>query len=90
MTLDEWYELVVNDADRRHLPDLRPVLKGLHGAAGALRAASWNDDARGPSSQSGAPDVTPSQTSQPQASQSQQQPQSSQPQSQQPSPRASS
>jgi hypothetical protein len=85
MTLDEWYELVVNDADRRHLPDLRPVLKGLHGAAGALRAASWNDDARGPSA---TPDVTPSQpqpSQQPQSSPSQ--PSQSQ---QQPSPRASS
>jgi hypothetical protein len=47
MTLDEWYELAANDADRRHLPDLKPVLKGLHGAAAALRAAAWNDDARG-------------------------------------------
>jgi hypothetical protein len=70
MTLDEWYELAANDADRRHLPDLKPVLKGLHGAAAALRAAAWNDDARGeaaasaaPSSAAQTPDVTPSQPS---------------------------
>ena len=49
MTLDDWYALAVSDADRRHLPDLTPVLKGLHSAAAALRAAAWNDDARGQS-----------------------------------------
>jgi hypothetical protein len=76
MTLDDWFALAATDADRRQLPDLMPVLKGLHAAAGALRAAPWNDDARGPSA---TPDVTPSQ------------PQPAQPQSQQqPSPRASS
>jgi hypothetical protein len=46
MTLDEWFALATADADRRSLPDLRPVLKGLQNAAAALRAAEWNDDAR--------------------------------------------
>jgi hypothetical protein len=80
MTLDDWFALAATDADRRQLPDLMPVLKGLHAAAGALRAAPWNDDARGSSA---TPDVTPSQlhSSQPQPSQQSQQ---------QPSPRASS
>jgi hypothetical protein len=47
MTLDDWYVLAATDADRRNLADLTPVLKGLHGAAKTLRAAAWNDDARG-------------------------------------------
>jgi hypothetical protein len=47
MTLDEWYAAAAADADRRNLPDLKPVLKGLHAAAAALRAAPWNDDATG-------------------------------------------
>jgi hypothetical protein len=46
MTLDEWFALATTDAERRSLPDLKPVLKGLHSAAAALRAAEWNDDAR--------------------------------------------
>jgi hypothetical protein len=83
MTLDDWFAFATTDADRRSLPDMRPVLKGLQTAAVALRAAEWNDDARGltasASSASSAPDATGSQpTSQSQASQSQ------------PSPRASS
>jgi hypothetical protein len=65
MTLDDWYELAAGDADRRHLPDLKPVLKGLHGAAAALRAAAWNDDARGEAAAAPTPDVTPTQPSQP-------------------------
>ena len=74
MTLDDWFALAATDAERRHLPDLTPVLKGLHAAAGALRAAAWNDDAR-----DGAiitpPDVTPSQPSEPpQSSEQLQQP----------------
>lgn len=56
MTLDEWFAFATTDADRRFLPDLRPVLKGLQHAAAALRAAEWNDDAR-------ASDVTASQPS---------------------------
>jgi hypothetical protein len=74
MTLDDWYAFATTDADRRSLPDMRPVLKGLHTAAAALRAADWNDDARG---------VAESQPSQSQPSQSQ-------PSETQPSPRASS
>jgi hypothetical protein len=47
MTLDDWYATATADADRRQLPDLTPVLKGLRTAAEALRAAAWNDDATG-------------------------------------------
>jgi hypothetical protein len=57
MTLDEWFAVATADADRRSLPDLKPVLTGLRNAAAALRAAEWNDDARGS-------DVTASQPSQ--------------------------
>lgn len=48
MTLDDWFTFATNDADCRALHDLRPVLKGLQNAAASLRAAEWNDDARGP------------------------------------------
>jgi hypothetical protein len=58
MTLDDWYGLAAADADRRQLPDLKPVLKGLHAAAVALRAASWNDEATGRASSTS--DATPS------------------------------
>ncbi len=54
--------LAVTDADRRQLPDLKPVLKGLHAAAAALRAAAWNDDATGgqtPQSPCRQPRLTP-------------------------------
>jgi hypothetical protein len=72
MTLDDWYVLAATDADRRNLADLTPVLKGLHGAAKTLRAAAWNDDARGSavaaaSSGSESP-ASPSEASVPEAS----------------------
>jgi len=47
MTLDEWYATAAADAERRQLPDLTPVLKGLRAAAETLRTAAWNDDATG-------------------------------------------
>lgn len=42
MTLDDWLVATKNDADRRDLPELKPLLDALADATRALRAASWN------------------------------------------------
>jgi hypothetical protein len=47
MTLDEWLEHVLRDADQRHLPALRPLLEGLARSTATLRAADWNLDLTG-------------------------------------------
>jgi len=43
MTLDHWLEHACADADRRGLPDLKPLLSTLAQATRVLRAADWND-----------------------------------------------
>lgn len=47
MTIDEWLEHAVQDAERRGLPALRPLLEGLATSTMALRAADWNLDLSG-------------------------------------------
>jgi hypothetical protein len=47
MTIDEWLENALRDADRRELPSLRPLLEGLAKSTAALRAADWNLDLSG-------------------------------------------
>jgi hypothetical protein len=47
MTIKTWLEAATQDADRRGLPGLRPLLEGLARSTAALRAADWNLDARG-------------------------------------------
>ena len=47
MTIDEWFEHAVRDAERRGLPALRPLLEGLAKSTTALRAADWNVDLSG-------------------------------------------
>ena len=42
MTLDDWLVAAKSDADRRALPELKPLLDALADATRALRAASWN------------------------------------------------
>lgn len=42
-----WLESAVQDAERRALPDLNPLLEALALATSALRTADWNDDATG-------------------------------------------
>lgn len=42
MTIEEWLENALRDADRRALPALRPLLEGLAKSTTALRAADWN------------------------------------------------
>jgi hypothetical protein len=47
MTIDSWLDDACADADRRGIPELKPMLKGLARATRVLRAADWNDDASG-------------------------------------------
>jgi hypothetical protein len=42
MTIAEWLENALKDADRRNLPALGPLLQGLAKSTIALRAADWN------------------------------------------------
>lgn len=56
VTLADWLDAALKDADRRGLPALRPLLEGLARSTAALRAAEWNTDARG-SAPSDRPDV---------------------------------
>jgi len=45
MTIDQWLQAALADADRRGLPALKPVLEALARATKALRAADFNDRA---------------------------------------------
>ena len=47
MTIKLWLEQALQDADRRGLPALRPLLEALARAASALRNADWNANAAG-------------------------------------------
>jgi hypothetical protein len=39
----EWLASAVEDAERRRLPQLKPLLESLARSMAALRAADWND-----------------------------------------------
>jgi len=43
--LQGWLESALQDADRRQLPALRPLLEGLARSTALLRAADWNLEA---------------------------------------------
>jgi hypothetical protein len=45
MTIDAWLQAAVADAERRGLPELKPILEALARATTALRAADFNDNA---------------------------------------------
>jgi hypothetical protein len=47
VTIKLWLEQAIQDADRRGLPALRPLLEALARATAALRNADWNGDATG-------------------------------------------
>ena len=49
MTVKTWLENAINDAERRGLPGLRPLLETLARSTSALRSADWNADATGDS-----------------------------------------
>ena len=47
MTIESWLKAAVADAERRGLPELKPMLEALARSTQALRAADFNDDASG-------------------------------------------
>ena len=48
MTVERWLAAAEADADRRGLPELKPLLQGLAASMRALRAGDWNDVADRP------------------------------------------
>ena len=42
MTIDAWLTAAIADAERRGLPELKPILEALARATTALRAADFN------------------------------------------------
>jgi hypothetical protein len=47
MTIKVWLEAAIQDAERRGLPALRPLLETLARGTSALRSAEWNGDPTG-------------------------------------------
>jgi hypothetical protein len=47
MTVKIWLDWAVQDAERRGLSALKPLLETLARSTSALRTADWNDDATG-------------------------------------------
>ena len=47
MTIKSWLDAAVQDAERRGLAALKPLLETFARATSALRSADWNDDATG-------------------------------------------
>jgi hypothetical protein len=47
VTIKMWLESASQDAERRNIPALRPLLESLARATSALRTAEWNPDAAG-------------------------------------------
>ena len=50
MTIESWLQDAIADAERRGLPELKPILEALARSTQALRAADFNDDASGQAS----------------------------------------
>jgi hypothetical protein len=44
VTVQNWLENALQDADRRQLPALRPLLEALARSTATIRAADWNLD----------------------------------------------
>jgi hypothetical protein len=57
MTIKLWLEHAMQDAERRGLPALRPLLETLARATSSLRMAEWNGDATGEVDEAQVPDV---------------------------------
>ena len=57
MTIKAWLDLAIQDAERRNLAPLRPLLEALARSTSALRSADWNFDATGDSPRSSTPDA---------------------------------
>ena len=48
-TVARWLAAAEADAERRGMPELKPLLQGLAASTTALRAADWNDHGDGAS-----------------------------------------
>jgi hypothetical protein len=57
VTVKVWLENATQDAERRGLPALKPLLEALARATSALRMADWNADATGELDGPKAPDA---------------------------------
>jgi hypothetical protein len=57
MTIKVWLDTAIQDAERRNLPALRPMLETFARATSALRSADWNFDATDQQHQTSTPDV---------------------------------
>jgi hypothetical protein len=57
MTIKTWLENAMQDAERRNLPGLRPLLEALARSTSALRSADWNADASGEPTRPSTPDA---------------------------------
>jgi hypothetical protein len=57
MTIKTWLEAAIQDADRRNLAGLRPLLEALARSTSALRSADWNSDATGEPPRTATPDA---------------------------------
>jgi len=47
MTIESWLQAAIADAEKRGLPDLKPLLEALARSTHVLRAADFNDEASG-------------------------------------------
>jgi hypothetical protein len=47
MDIDSWLKTAIGDAERRGMPELKPLLETLARATRILRDADFNDDASG-------------------------------------------
>lgn len=47
MNIDAWLKAAIEDAERRGLPELKPLLEGLAQATRALRHAGFGGQAQG-------------------------------------------
>jgi len=57
MTIDAWLEQALQDAERRDLPALKPLLEALARSMSAMRDADWNDDVAEKARDTRTPDV---------------------------------
>ena len=57
MTVKTWLEIASQDAERRNLQGLRPLLESLARSTSALRSADWNADATGEPVRTPTPDA---------------------------------
>jgi len=57
VTIKTWLEAAIQDAERRNLAGLRPLLEALARSTSALRSADWNFDATGEQVPTSTPDA---------------------------------